>query len=199
MTPEEADYIVAVAKPFMKRSTVVGANGSSVTDNIRTSYGTFIARLHDPVITDVERRVALWTKLNISHQEDMQVLHYSVGQKYGSHYDSLSDDSPRVATVLLYLNDVKGGGETAFPANSGWLDPSLPNRLGPFSQCAEGHVAAKPRKGDALLFFSLKVDGTPDMAAMHTGCPVEEGVKWTGTIWIHTKPFRPEGLGKPVS
>jgi hypothetical protein len=26
----------------MKRSTVVGAGGKSVTDNIRTSYGTFI-------------------------------------------------------------------------------------------------------------------------------------------------------------
>ena len=56
----------------MRRSTVVGANGSSVTDGIRTSYGTFLRRLQDPVITAVERRLALWTQLNISHQEDMQ-------------------------------------------------------------------------------------------------------------------------------
>ena len=56
----------------MRRSTVVGANGSSVTDGIRTSYSTFLRRLQDPVITAVERRLALWTQLNISHQEDMQ-------------------------------------------------------------------------------------------------------------------------------
>lgn len=56
----------------MRRSTVVGANGSSVTDGIRTSYGTFLRRLQDPVVTAVERRLALWAQLNISHQEDMQ-------------------------------------------------------------------------------------------------------------------------------
>ena len=46
----------------------------------------------------------------------LQILRYSDGQKYGAHYDSISNDSPRVATVLLYLGakDLVGG-ETAFP------------------------------------------------------------------------------------
>lgn len=76
-------------------------------------------RLQDPVIKDVEQRLATWTHLNISHQEDMQILRYGLGQKYGAHYDSLVEDSPRVATVLLYLaNTTEEGGETAFPAVS---------------------------------------------------------------------------------
>ena len=29
-------------------------------------------RLQDPVITEIEQRLATWTMLNISHQEDMQ-------------------------------------------------------------------------------------------------------------------------------
>jgi prolyl 4-hydroxylase len=183
----------------MKQSTVVGQNGDSVLDNIRTSFGTFLPRLQDEVVARVEHRVAAWTKLNMSHQEDVQVLRYGVDQKYGAHFDSLSNDSPRVATVLLYLSDVEEGGETAFPNDSQWVDPSLAEALGKVSDCAKGHVAAKARRGDALLFYSLNPDGTHDHAAMHTGCPVLKGVKWTATIWIHTKPFRPESLGKGVS
>ena len=65
----------------------------------------------------MEQRLAKWTHLNISHQEDMQILRYGLGQKYGAHYDSLVEGSPRVATVLLYLaNTTEEGGETAFPA-----------------------------------------------------------------------------------
>ena len=183
----------------MKRSTVVGGNGDSVLDNIRTSYGTFLRRLQDPTVAAVEERVARWTHLNVSHQEDMQILRYGHGQKYGAHYDSLEDDSPRVCTVLIYLSEPEEGGETAFPSGSQWIDPSVEERMGPFSDCAKGHVAAKAKKGDALLFFSLTPDGHSDQASMHTGCPVVSGVKWTATKWIHTLPFRPEWLGVPVA
>ena len=46
-------------------------------------------RLMDPVITRVEKRLAEWTHLNITHQEDIQILRYAHGQKYGAHYDTL--------------------------------------------------------------------------------------------------------------
>ena len=55
----------------------------------------------------------------------LQVLRYDIGQKYGAHTDSLIDDSARLATVLLYLNDVEEGGETAFPDGSKWRSPDL--------------------------------------------------------------------------
>lgn len=85
------------------------------------------------------------------------------------------------------------------PQSSEWIDDSVKQRMEPFSGCAAGQVAAKPKRGDALLFFSLNPDGSHDMAAMHTGCPVVKGVKWTATIWIHSLPFREESLGQPVS
>ncbi|EFJ47859.1 hypothetical protein VOLCADRAFT_60971, partial [Volvox carteri f. nagariensis] len=201
LTDGECRHIKRTAAPMMKRSSVVGQNGSSVTDNIRTSYGTFIRRRHDPVIERILRRVAAWTKAPPENQEDLQagrgeggrekerVLRYGIGQKYGAHMDSLIDDSPRMATVLLYLHDTEEGGETAFPDSSSWLTPDLATRMGPFSECAQGHVAFRPKKGDALMFWSIKPDGTHDPLSMHTGCPVVKGVKWTATSWVHSMPY----------
>ena len=51
--------------------------------------------------------------------------------------------------------------------------------------------------GQALVFYSLFPDSkTQDQHSMHTGCPVLRGIKWTGTVWIHTAPFRPESLSQ---
>ncbi|KAJ9522493.1 hypothetical protein QJQ45_008335 [Haematococcus lacustris] len=200
LTDEERVHMLTLAAPEMKRSTVVGGAGAGVVDDIRTSYGMFIQRLHDPIIERIENRVSLFTQLPVSHQEDIQVLRYQAGQKYGAHYDSsYADKGPgpkwRMATFLIYLSDVEEGGETAFPQGSEWEDHSIPARLEAagvqFSDCAKGHVAAKPKAGDATLFYSYHPNGTMDTASMHTGCPVIKGIKWAAPIWIHVDEFNP--------
>lgn len=47
----------------------------------------------------------------------------------------------------------------------------------------------KPRRGDALLFFSLLPNAIPDPMSLHAGCPVIEGEKWSATKWIHVDSF----------
>jgi len=52
--------------------------------------------------------------------EDMQVVHYSVGQKYDPHHDWGVSGHPegRYITLLIYLSDMANdhaGGETSFP------------------------------------------------------------------------------------
>ena len=44
-------------------------------------------------------------------------------------------------------------------------------------------MTVKPRKGDALLFYSLHVNGTFDKHALHGGCPVtgKNDTKWVAT------------------
>lgn len=223
LTPEECRHVKNLAAPLMKKSTVVGPDGSSTLDPYRTSYGVFLPRLKDSIVTSIEDRVAAWVNIPTIHQEDIQVLRYGYGQKYGAHTDSLIDDSARLATVLIYLNDVEEGGETSFANGSKWIDPSLAESLGPFSSCkdllsssrqsspspspqASGSsespkslppVSFKPQKGSALLFFSTNVDGTHDPLSSHSGCPVIKGAKWTATIWIHSRPFRPKTFEVP--
>jgi hypothetical protein len=52
----------------------------------------------------------------------------------------------KVRVPLYVAADVPEGGETAFPDSDYWVDRSLPEKLGPFSPCARGAVAFKPRK-----------------------------------------------------
>ncbi|KIZ06710.1 hypothetical protein MNEG_1236 [Monoraphidium neglectum] len=148
--------------PQMKRSTVVGPDGSSLEDDYRTSYGTFIKRRQDEIISRVEARVASWAHLPEDHSEDLQVLRYSDGQSYRPHMDTLQDKEfgPRVATVLLYLSDVEEGGETAFPESKDWVRPDLVEAMGPFSECTKGGVALKPKK--AASTFGITGEPDPD-------------------------------------
>jgi prolyl 4-hydroxylase len=47
-----------------------------------------------------------------------------------------------------------------------------------WSACARQGLAVKPVKGNALLFFSVKLNGEPDPASVHASCPTLAGEKW---------------------
>lgn len=47
-----------------------------------------------------------------------------------------------------------------------------------FSDCARHHLAAKPRKGAAVLFHSIKPSGELERRSLHGACPVLKGEKW---------------------
>ncbi|GMH34292.1 hypothetical protein BSKO_02126 [Bryopsis sp. KO-2023] len=196
LTPEECDYFIDTAASTLKRSTIVRQEGEAVSEG-RSSFGTFITRNQDKNSTKIADKVAKWVGIPAINHEDIQVLRYGQGQKYDAHKDvigAITDgkpgENPRIATVLLYLNDVESGGETSFPRSYNWADPTLQVKNGPWSPCAHGNVATKPKKGDALLFFSVWPNGQFDENSIHQGCPVLEGEKWTATVWIHANPWR---------
>ena len=84
------------------------------------------------------------------------------------------------------------GGGTVFPhAGDPALNPGVDLSLDPYlledevldyGDCTRGFVG-KPRRGDALLWYTIKVEGNgheavPDRYAMHAGCPPINGEKW---------------------
>ncbi|CAN6440373.1 unnamed protein product [Victoria cruziana] len=166
-------------------------SGDSVESTVRTSSGYFLAKGQDDVVTRIEDRIAAWTLLPKENGESIHILRYEVGQKYEPHFDYFHDPKNialgghRMATVLMYLADVEMGGETVFP-NS---EDVVQEKDDSWSDCGKSGLAVKPRKGDAILFFSLHPDATTDKASLHGSCPVIKGEKWSATCWIHVRRF----------
>ncbi|XP_048591089.1 probable prolyl 4-hydroxylase 11 [Brassica napus] len=110
----------------------------------RTSTGSFISRGHDKIVEEIENRISEFTFLPVENGEGLRVIHYEVGQKFDPHFDGLG----RIATFLMYLSDVDEGGETVFPMSSSGLSVS-------------------PKKGDAVLFWNNRPDGSQDPSSLH--------------------------------
>lgn len=200
LSEEECDHLIYLARNKLEKSMVAdNESGKSVLSQIRTSSGMFISKGHDEIVRRIEDKIAVWTFLPKENGEALQVLRYENGEKYEPHFDYFHDKQNqalgghRVATVLMYLSNVVRGGETVFP-NS--MDPRIKDDT--WSDCAKKGLSVKPRKGDALMFYSLKPDAVPDIMSLHGSCPVIEGEKWSATKWIHVNSFerrrpKPEG------
>ncbi|XP_068641581.1 probable prolyl 4-hydroxylase 6 [Aristolochia californica] len=190
---DECDHLIDLARGNLEMSMVAdNESGKSIMSEVRTSSGMFINKAQDEIVATIERRISAWTFLPIENGESMQILHYENGQKYEPHFDYFHDKANqelgghRVATVLMYLSNVEKGGETIFP-NSGESESQLKDDT--WSECAKKGYAVKPKKGDALLFFSLHPDARTDPDSLHGSCPVIEGEKWSATKWIHVRSF----------
>ncbi|PPD98093.1 hypothetical protein GOBAR_DD04883 [Gossypium barbadense] len=215
LSSDECDHLITLAKDKLEKSMVAdNESGKSVESEVRTSSGMFLQKAQtfwrgqffakDEVVADIEARIAAWTFLPVENGESIQILHYEHGQKYEPHFDYFHDKANqqlgghRIATVLMYLSDVESGGETVFPNAEVsiclWnpvfcLDDFLRCRMKVGRPVPKMDDAVKPRKGDALLFFSLHPDATTDTASLHGSCPVIKGEKWSATKWIHVRSF----------
>ncbi|XP_073296151.1 probable prolyl 4-hydroxylase 7 isoform X1 [Primulina huaijiensis] len=193
LTDKECDHLILLAKDKLEKSMVAdNDSGKSIESEVRTSSGMFISKKQDDIVAGIEAKLAAWTFLPPENGEAIQILHYEHRQKYEPHFDYFHDKANqelgghRVATVLMYLSNVEKGGETVFP-NSEAKDRQI--KGDDWSDCAKEGYAVKPRKGDALLFFSLHPDANTDPSSLHGSCPVIEGEKWSATKWIHVRSF----------
>lgn len=177
----ECDELIRLAHPRIEKSLSANLiSGESELHSHRTSSGMFFLRGETPLISRIEKRLSELTGSPLQNGEGLQVLHYAPGQQYKPHYDYFPLDQPgshrfvenggqRVATFILYLNNVEEGGDTAFP---------------------EIHMNIKPVKGSGLYFAYTDDNDVSDPLTLHAGCPVTLGEKWIATKWMRKSVFR---------
>ena len=129
----------------------------------------------DVVIILVRLRIAATIGVPVGALETSQVLHYATGQQFAPHYDYLDPTrtevrtaGQRVATFLIYLNDVVQGGETDFPLLN---------------------IEHRGASGSAIYFGNVDPTGEPDPRTLHAGRPPTSGEKWVFSQWVRNRAY----------
>jgi prolyl 4-hydroxylase len=180
LSDAECDALIEESRPKLTRSEVVNsAGGDHVVDEARTSYGAAFQRGESPLLKTIENRIAELVGWPVENGEGLQILRYGIGGEYKPHFDYFNKDKPgeakqmevggqRIATLVLYLNDVEAGGSTVFP-NVG--------------------LETMPRKGNAVYFAYAGLDGSLDARSLHGGTPIIRGEKWIATKWLRERQY----------
>lgn len=168
----ECAYLLKLAAPGYAPSMVYDTQRRLVRDPIRTSDASTIHwQIEDPVVHALNRRLASASDTNADQGEALQILRYSQGQQYRSHFDFVQrSDNQRFKTALVYLNEDYEGGDTLF---------------------VKAGLKVKGQTGDALLFVNSLPDGSVDSMSEHAGLPVERGTKLLASRWIREKRWAP--------
>lgn len=171
LTPAECAHIANAANDLLAPAVVVDPQtGRPIPHPIRTSDAAVLSPVReDPVIRAINVRIAALSDTQVAQGEALTILRYRPGQQFRLHSDILPHvRNQRIATVLVYLNDGFGGGETTFPDHG---------------------LTIRPKVGDAIIFDNVDAQGRPLATARHAGEPVRSGVKWLATRWIRARPF----------
>lgn len=170
LPPDLCAALIARIDAVRRPSTLSDANGDA---SYRTSEtGDLDAR--DPVVIDVETRIAALTGLAAAHGEPLQGQRYAVGQEFKGHTDYFEPtgvdydrycgrSGNRTWTVMVYLNVPEAGGATRFKA----IDKIV-----------------QPEEGKLLAWNNRRPDGTLNPATIHHGMKVRAGVKYVITKWF---------------
>ena len=163
----DCEDIIKFATPKLHRSVVIGRRiipGRSSSDaTIHYQECTAAASVIDAV--------AKIFNVSVDCCEPLNAIRYNSGEYYRPHVDyGHAIENRRIATAIVYLNDVSSGGETIFP---------------------KLRKAIKPKRGKILYFRYDYPDEEINKSTLHGGRPPVDGeTKWIATVWVHEKPYK---------
>jgi prolyl 4-hydroxylase len=178
LSDAECDTLISLSQAKMQDSTVLDPEtGQFVLHPERTSRGTYFEHQSSPVIIAIENRISQLFGFAVNQQEAIQILHYAVGREYRPHFDffppdetgsqqAIAEAGQRLATLIMYLNTPTEGGTT-----------DLPN-IG---------LSVTAKKGSAIYFENIDLQGQPNNDTLHAGTPVLAGEKWIATKWLRER------------
>ena len=145
--------------------------------NFRTSE-TCDLDWRDPVVGDIDRKIADLLGLSLAAGEPLQGQRYAPGQEFKPHTDTFepggydyyrhtAETGQRTWTAMIYLNEPEEGGGTRF------------KRIG---------KTVQPETGKLLAWNNLLPDGRPNPATLHQGMKVRRGTKYVLTKWFRERP-----------
>jgi prolyl 4-hydroxylase len=131
----------------------------------------------DPVVGEVDRKIAALLGLPLDASEPLQGQRYAPGQEFKPHTDTFepggydfyvhtAESGQRTWTAMIYLNEPEEGGATRF------------KRIGKTIQ---------PETGKLLAWNNLLADGRPNPATLHQGMKVRRGTKYVLTKWFRER------------
>ncbi|KAK3042698.1 hypothetical protein RJ639_000756 [Escallonia herrerae] len=141
----------------------------------------------DKIVARIEERISTWIFVPKEYGKPLQAQHIGLEEaKQQYHYfgNKSKFSEPVMATIILYLSNASQGGQIFFPelelGNS-----QMKNKI--LSDCTKSSYALRPTRGNALLFFNLHPNTTPDQSNSHARCPVLDGEMWFATKFFHAK------------
>jgi prolyl 4-hydroxylase len=170
LTPGECGQLTAFIDQDCEPS---GLYTTSTEEGIRTS-DTRLFKKNQCLAPEIDARIAALMGLDARKGEPWQGQRYKKGQQFKIHHDAFETDTwywqdarPKGGqttwTVMIYLNEPEGGGETHFP---------------------EAMLSIKPATGMLAIWNNLDLEGEINKAAFHEGCPVTAGRKYIMTKWF---------------
>jgi prolyl 4-hydroxylase len=144
--------------------------------NFRTSE-TCDLDWRDPLVGEVDRKIAGLLGLPLSASEPIQGQRYAPGQEFKPHTDTFEpggydfyvhtgQSGQRTWTAMVYLNQPEEGGATRF------------KKIG---------KTVQPETGKLLAWNNLLPDGRPNPATLHHGMKVRRGTKYIITKWFRER------------
>jgi prolyl 4-hydroxylase len=175
LTPEECTSVIELID---KDRVPSGLLAPTADPEFRTSESCNL-RVEDRANQLVEAKINRLTGIQPEHGEAIQGQRYAVGQQFKPHHDFFYTSEPywpeqerqggqRTWTAMIFLNEPEAGGQTFFP---------------------KANVRVTPRTGNLLLWNNMDEWGQPNINSLHTGCPVESGVKYVITKWYRERPW----------